>query len=255
MATVARTTPSRTTPATSRAATANRAVTTTTASPPWRLRGYGQPAQGEYPGAAHNVTCSSTTAAGAPTSCVRAPTSSAADRTPVPSPRHRCLAPASGDPLGRPGGAALRPQLDQRDDGQQRARPGMAAGRRRRHPARPLRDHRPRSLRSAGGRALGEAGWLPPRLPRRRSIVTVPKSARCQRVSPGWRQRCEDGEGRRMQGLVLQLTRAASCCCCGCSSGRSCASCATTSTPDRGCHGAPRAGPARSAAAVAPAPQ
>ena len=55
---------------------------------------------------------------------------------PVPAARHRRVPPAPGDPLGRPGRAAVRPQLHQRHHGEQRAGAGVAAGRRRRDPAR-----------------------------------------------------------------------------------------------------------------------
>ena len=118
----------------------------------------------------------------------------------VPAARHRRVASPPGDPVGRPGRAAVRPQLHQRHHRQQRAGAGVAAGRRRRDPAGPLRDHRPHPLSHAG---RASAAVLRPRVDRRPSIVTLPKcSGTVRRDGDAGRR------GRQMQGLVLQLTRA-----------------------------------------------
>ena len=162
-ATAVPTTASPSTPATSRVVTP---------SPPARDYDYGQPAgrrlrrrlraAGPARVPVHRPRaspCSSTTAAAAPTSCAKAPTSigrgqDAQFRLPDTGVSRRHLE------IRWDGQVALLsgPELDQRDDGQQRARPGVAAGRRGRHPAGPLRDHRPRSLRSAGATGLAGLG-------------------------------------------------------------------------------------------------
>ncbi len=129
--TAVRTTPSPTTPATSKAVMANRAATTTTASPPAAATpgtARRRPASTRVP--ATTSPCSSTTAADAPTSCAKVPTSSAAARTRSSG----CPTPGCRGGIWRSAGTARsrcsRPQLDQRHDGQQRARPRVAAGRR-----------------------------------------------------------------------------------------------------------------------------
>ncbi len=158
--------------------------------------GYGQAPAGEYRVPATTSHCSSTTAADAPTSCAKVPTSSAAARTRSSG----CPTPGCRGGIWRSAGTA-----------RSRCSPTSTRPTARRSTTRPSKSGSWPTVTSSGSAtprsssAFTEAGGGP-RLGR--SCVASPSGPAASKYRDGAAIAARGRRGRRMQGLVLQLTRA-----------------------------------------------